>query len=91
MTLQNIFSSMANFRDVVSVLPAARLIKAIRIFVALQKSGIFSLIYFFKPFWYITVCIIMSFRKPYRMPFRKLVPSLTLTGFDVREGLLCAR
>ena len=37
-TLQNIFSSVADFRDVVSVLPAARLIKAIRIFVALQKS-----------------------------------------------------
>ena len=31
------FSSMADFRDVVSVLPAARLIKASRIFVALQK------------------------------------------------------
>ena len=39
MTLQNIFSSMANFRDVVSVLPAARLIKAIRIFVAEQKAN----------------------------------------------------
>ena len=37
-TLQDIFSSVADFRDVVSVLPAARLIKAIRIFVALQKS-----------------------------------------------------
>ena len=37
-TFQNIFSSMADFRDVVSVLPAARLIKASRIFVALQKS-----------------------------------------------------
>ena len=39
-TFQNIFSLMADFRDVVSVLPAAtaaRLIKASRIFVALQK------------------------------------------------------
>ena len=40
---QNIFSSMADFRDVdfrdvVSVLPAARLIKASRIFAALQKK-----------------------------------------------------
>ena len=38
-TLQNIFSSVADFRDVVSVLPAARLIKASRIFVALQKAN----------------------------------------------------
>ena len=38
-TFQNIFSSMADFRDVVSVLPAARLIKAIRIFVAQQKAN----------------------------------------------------
>ena len=38
-TFQNVFSSsMADFRDVVSVLPAARLIKASRIFVALQKA-----------------------------------------------------
>ena len=39
MTFQNIFSSMAYFRDVVSVLPAARLIKASRIFEALQKTN----------------------------------------------------
>ena len=38
-TLQNIFSSVADFRDVVSVLPAARLIKASRIFEALQKAN----------------------------------------------------
>ena len=38
-TFQNIFSSMANFRDVVSVLPAARLIKTSRIFVAEQKAN----------------------------------------------------
>ena len=38
-TFQNISSSMADFRDVVSVLPAARLIKAIRIFVAEQKAN----------------------------------------------------
>ena len=38
-TFQNIFSSTADFRDVVSVLPAARIIKASRIFVALQKSN----------------------------------------------------
>ena len=38
-TFQNISSSMADFRDVVSVLPAARLIKAIRIFVAGQKAN----------------------------------------------------
>ena len=38
-TFQNTFSSMANFRDVVSVLPAAQLIKASRIFVALQKAN----------------------------------------------------
>ena len=38
-TFQNIFSSMADFRDVVSVLPAARLIKASRIFEALQKAN----------------------------------------------------
>ena len=56
-----------------------------------KKGAIFSLIYFFKSFWYITVRIIMSFRKPYHMPFRKLVPPLTLTGFDVSDGLLCAR
>ena len=105
---------MADFRDVVSVLPAARLIKASRIFVALQKlidreksgsrswrfhcyrsqarnikkgaaceligakkGAIFSLIYFFKSFWYITVRIIMSFRKPCQMPFRKLIPPFT--------------
>ena len=115
-TLQNIFSSVADFRDVVSVLPAARLIKASRIFVALQKANrpweikksfldfdchrsrfrnikkaaaceligakkgvILSLIYFFKSFWYITVRIIMSFRKPCHMPFRKLVRHFTLT------------
>ena len=36
---QNIFSSMADFRDVVSVLPAAQLIKASRIFVAEQKAN----------------------------------------------------
>ena len=57
---------MADFRNVVSVLPAARLIKAVssfrliltvikasRIFVAEQKAkqgAIFSLIYFFKSF-----------------------------------------
>ena len=39
MTFQNIFSSMADFGDVVSVLPAARLIKASRIFVAEQKAN----------------------------------------------------
>ena len=39
LTFQSIFSSMAHFRDVVSVLPAARLIKASRIFVALQKAN----------------------------------------------------
>ena len=38
-TLQNIFFSVADFRDVVSVLPAARLIKASRIFEALQKAN----------------------------------------------------
>ena len=51
-TFQNIFSSMADFRDVVSVLPAAQLIKAMnsfrltltlikasRIFVAEQKAN----------------------------------------------------
>ena len=38
-TFQNIFSSMADFRYVVSVLPAARLIKASRIFEALQKAN----------------------------------------------------
>ena len=38
-TLQNVFSSGADFRDVVSVLPAARLIKASRIFEALQKAN----------------------------------------------------
>ena len=38
-TLQNIFSSVADFRDVVSVLPAARLVKASRIIVALQKAN----------------------------------------------------
>ena len=38
-TLQNIFSSVADFRHVVSVLPAARLIKASRIIVALQKAN----------------------------------------------------
>ena len=38
-TFQNIFSSMADFRDVVSVLLAARLIKASRIFVAVQKAN----------------------------------------------------
>ena len=36
-TFQNIFSSMTDFGDEVSVLPAARLIKASRIFVAEQK------------------------------------------------------
>ena len=39
MTFQNIFSPMADFGDVVSVLPAARLIKASRIFVAEQKAN----------------------------------------------------
>ena len=39
MTFQNIFSSMADFGDVVSVLPAARPIKASRIFVAEQKAN----------------------------------------------------
>ena len=39
MTFRNIFSSMADFRDAVSVLPAARLIKASRIFVAVQKPN----------------------------------------------------
>ena len=39
MTFQNIFSSMADFRDVVSVLLAARLIKASKIFVAVQKAN----------------------------------------------------
>ena len=39
MTFQNIFSSMADFGDVVSVLPAARLIEASRIFVAEQKAN----------------------------------------------------
>ena len=38
-TFQNIFFSMAYFGDVVSVLPAARLIKASRIFVAEQKAN----------------------------------------------------
>ena len=39
MTFRNIFSSMAVFRDAVSVLPAAWLIKASRIFVAVQKAN----------------------------------------------------
>ena len=30
---------------------------------------------------YITFRIIMSFRKPYHMPFRKLIPSFTLNGW----------
>ena len=38
-TFQNIFSSMADFGDVVSVLPAARLIKGRKIFVAEQKAN----------------------------------------------------
>ena len=38
-TFQNFFSSMADFRDVVLVLPAARLTKASSIFVALQKAN----------------------------------------------------
>ena len=38
-TFQNFFSSMADFRDVVFVLPAARLTKASSIFVALQKAN----------------------------------------------------
>ena len=47
MTFQNIFSSMADFRDEVSVLPAARLIKASRIFEVEKKAnrrtqGVFS-------------------------------------------------
>ena len=41
MTFQNIFSSMADFRDVLSVLLAAQLIKAskYKIFVAVQKAN----------------------------------------------------
>ena len=31
---------------------------------------------------YITFRIIMSFRKPCHMPFRKLIPSFTLTGLN---------
>ena len=38
-TFQITFSSMADFRDVVSVLPAAQLITASRIFVAQQKAN----------------------------------------------------
>ena len=38
-TFQIIFSSIADFRDVVSVLLAARLIKASRIFVAEHKAN----------------------------------------------------
>ena len=38
-TFQNIFSSLSGFGDVVSVLPAARLIKASQIFVAVQKAN----------------------------------------------------
>ena len=38
-TFQNSFSSMADFPDVASVLLAARLIKASRIFVAVQKAN----------------------------------------------------
>ena len=30
--------------------------------------------------------IIMSFRKPCHMPFRKLIPSFTLTAFHYRDG-----
>ena len=37
-TFQNIFSLIADFRDVVSVLPAARLLNPSRIFVAEKKS-----------------------------------------------------
>ena len=39
MTFQNISSSVVDFRDVASVLPEARLIKASRIFVAVQKAN----------------------------------------------------
>ena len=38
-TFQTIFSSMADFRDVVLVLPVARLIKASRIFLAEHKAN----------------------------------------------------
>ena len=38
-TFQNSFSSMADFPDVASVLPAARLIKESKIFVAVQKAN----------------------------------------------------
>ena len=38
-TFQNSFSSMADFPDVASVLPAARLIKESRIFVAVQEAN----------------------------------------------------
>ena len=41
----------------------------------------FSLIYFFAPISIFTCRIIMSFRKPCRMPFRKLIPPFTLTVF----------
>ena len=37
-TFQNIFSLIADFRDVVSVLPAARILNPSRIFVAEKKS-----------------------------------------------------
>ena len=45
-----------------------------------KKDALFSLIYFFGSFAYITFRIIMSFRKPCHMPFRKLIPPVTLTA-----------
>ena len=39
-----------------------------------KKDALFSLIYFFGSFAYITFRIIMSFRKPCHMTFRKLIP-----------------
>ena len=45
-----------------------------------KKDALFSLIYFFGSFAYITFRIIMSFRKPCHMTFRKLIPLVTLTA-----------
>ena len=50
---------------------------------------LFCLIYFLRHFPYLTFHIIMSFRKPCHMPFRKFIPPFTLPKTNGQINELC--
>jgi len=85
----------SSFEPAITNGPAERLLLQICAKIRRRRDArmLFCLIYFSEPFPYITFRIIISFRKPCYMPFRKLIPPFTLTVMlrALRLALLSAR